>query len=356
MKAPDDNDVVRERGRAALDPAANVIPYPGGGGGAVMPSQADEPLTVPIRGWLGDEDEADAPDPMLIDGMLPVGVVAFLAGEPKLGKSWIALYLAICVAAGQKAFKRLGVLQGRVVIIAEEDTQKEIRKRLWWLARGAGVDPRDLPIHVAVAKGIRLDDEAMMVKLTAECAGAALVVLDALARLHGADENDRTAMRVVTVALQRFAAATKATTLTVHHFRKRGQGDDKIRPGQRMRGTGDLHALARAVVGIDRLGEAIQISPESNYGEPVDPFCVALSFDVRTDGKRVARIEWAGSALGKDAAAALLAIRGGATSVDAVRSSMGVGKAKAARAVEELVERGVVDRDPLRVRGEEGEE
>lgn len=266
--------------------------------GQRLPAARDmsQALTRPVRELLGDDDEGvdDVDTDWLVDELLPAGTVTFLAGEPKTRKTWVALYLAVCVASGRALFDRFPCKRGPVVVVTEEDTPKEFRKRMWWLARGIGCDPRTLPIRGAVLKGIRLDDPAALEQLEQECKGASLVVLDALTRFHQADENDRTAMQTVTMALQRLAGRTGATVLAIHHLRKKGQGDEGVRPGQRMRGTGDLHALARAVIGVSVKDDALELSPESNYGEPVDPFTVKLDTQPRDDGKLEARFEFVG--------------------------------------------------------------
>ena len=40
------------------------------------------------------------PTPFLVDELIPEGL-HILAGAPKIGKSWLALWLCLCVAQGQ---------------------------------------------------------------------------------------------------------------------------------------------------------------------------------------------------------------------------------------------------------------
>lgn len=250
---------------------------------AKPPAQAAPPpiITTPIVDFLGDEDDADQPDKMLIAPLLPAGVPSFLAGLPKSLKTWVAILMGVCVAAGRDLFDRFPVTQGSVVIVTEEDTLAQIRRRLWWLARGLGIDPRTLPMRCSALKGFRIDDPAQLAVLEAEGKGASLIVLDALTRVHGADENDRTAMQVVTLSLSQLAARTGATVLVIHHMRKRHPlAGDSERPGQQMRGTGDLHALARAVIAAKKRDDgSIELCAESNYSQDVEPFAVKLHIE-----------------------------------------------------------------------------
>lgn len=328
----------------------------------VQASPVTQPFAEPVRTFLGDdEDAADAPEPYVIEGLLPAGVPAALAGEPKSLKTYVGVDMGVCVAAGIPWCGRQ-TKQGRVVMYLEEDGRAEVSRRLWWLARGHELDPRDLPLAVTAMAGIRLDEPGHVARIIEECRGAALVVIDALSRVHGVDENDRTAMRTVTLALSRIVAETGATVLVVHHYRKAGARDayGQTRPGQRMRGSGDLHALMRAVIGVKKLITSaagyseIELTPESNYGEPAEPFALRFAVEQRTDEKRVARFS-ATTHLSEDENAALQAIRAGTTSVIKIQQARGGKSERWREVVRGLVRRGLVIQrpgQPLQLAGE----
>lgn len=333
---------------AGVDVAALLRDAP-----VVQASPVSLPFAEPVRTFLGDdEDAADAPEPCVIEGLLPVGVPAALAGEPKSLKTYVGVDMGVCVAAGIPWCGRQ-TKQGRVVMYLEEDARSEVRRRLWWLARGHELDPRDLPLAVTAMAGLRLDDSEHVARIIEECRGAALVVIDALSRVHSVDENDRTAMRTVTLALSRIVAETGATVLVVHHYRKAGARDayGQTRPGQRMRGSGDLHALVRAVIGVKKLTasaagySAIELTPESNYGEPVEPFTLRFAVEQRIDGKRVARFS-ATTHVSDDENAALQAIRAGTTSVTKLQRACGGKNERWREVVRGLAKRGLVKQQP----------
>lgn len=259
-------------------------------------------ITTPIADFLGDEDAIELPEEWLVESMLPPGVVAFLSGLPKCGKTWIGLHFAITIASGRKALGRYEVKQGPTLVITEEDTVPQVRKRIWWLARGIGVDPRTLPIRVSALRGFRIDEPGQLGALETEAKGAHLILLDALTRIHGLDENSRTDMQTVTHGLQQLAARTGATVLTIHHERKRSpMGGDGERAGQRMRGTGDLHALARAIISVDKAKDGtMAITTESNYSTDGEPIAAQLVIEPPVDialkqgQKRTASITYVG--------------------------------------------------------------
>jgi AAA domain len=64
-----------------------------------------------------------------VDGVLVEGFT-LLAGRPKLGKSWLALNLALAVATGGTALGSIPVEAGDVLFLALEDTRRRLKDRL----------------------------------------------------------------------------------------------------------------------------------------------------------------------------------------------------------------------------------
>jgi hypothetical protein len=79
----------------------------------------------------------------VVQGLLSEGL-NILAGSPKLGKSMLALNLAMTVAGGGMALQSMPVTQGDVLYLALEDTARRIKERAKMMAMGfpAGNSPR----------------------------------------------------------------------------------------------------------------------------------------------------------------------------------------------------------------------
>src|SRR3990172_4718263 len=76
--------------------------------------------TTKTRWTVGELLAADFPEPdWIVPGMIPIGLT-YLAGRPKIGKSWLALQLAHSKATGG-IFLQERVSQGNVLFIALED-------------------------------------------------------------------------------------------------------------------------------------------------------------------------------------------------------------------------------------------
>jgi putative DNA primase/helicase len=116
-QAPNNNGEERRRGRSVL-PAVFTA------------RQLDEAIIPPIV-WL-------------VAGLIPEGTYTSIQGRPKGGKSFLALQLAVCLAAGIDflGMKTSATGQGiKVLFLALEDTEARLQKRLRRLARGLGLEP-----------------------------------------------------------------------------------------------------------------------------------------------------------------------------------------------------------------------
>lgn len=81
------------------------------------------------------------PIPFIIPDYLPSGLT-FLIGKPKVGKSWLAMQLALSVMIGGKMLNR-NVEKGRVLYLALEDNERRLQTRMRkqnWIAHEGGVE------------------------------------------------------------------------------------------------------------------------------------------------------------------------------------------------------------------------
>jgi hypothetical protein len=84
----------------------------------------------PKRGWsVAELYAAEFPEPRyLVPGLLPAGLAA-LAARPKIGKSWMALQIAVAVGMGGEVFGEQAQ-KGRVLYLALEDSTRRMKGRL----------------------------------------------------------------------------------------------------------------------------------------------------------------------------------------------------------------------------------
>ena len=87
------------------------------------------------------------PTSFLVDELIPEGL-HILAGAPKIGKSWLALWLCLCVSQGQPLWN-FETTQGEVLYLSLEDSFQRIQTRLFDLTEDAPTrDGTTMPLHI----------------------------------------------------------------------------------------------------------------------------------------------------------------------------------------------------------------
>jgi hypothetical protein len=198
----------------------------------------------------------------LIEELWSAAAVGIIGGEPKCGKSFLALSLAVAVASGQPCLRRFPVArQGPVLLFAAEDALHTVRQRLEGLCAWQGLALRDLPLLVITAPVLRLDRppdcQALHAALTRY--HPLFLVLDPFVRLHRVDENQAAEIVPLLAFLRELQRRHGTAIAVVHHARK---GAGRLRAGQALRGSSEFHAWADSSLFLRRQGAALQLTAE----------------------------------------------------------------------------------------------
>lgn len=174
----------------------------------------------------------------LVDKLIHKGDLTMMIGEPGVGKSWLAMSLAVAVAEEHSTWlgRSLRTPAGRVLYVDEENPEALVPYRLRKLGLS---DSGSQNIRYLHRQGVRLDkypdrllDEALDWEPT-------LIVLDSLTRLHTRDENHAGEVAgLFNDGINPLARETGATTVVLHHVNK----GDSPSSFARARGSGDLSA------------------------------------------------------------------------------------------------------------------
>ena len=157
-----------------------------------------------------------SPVPFLVDELLPEGL-HILAGAPKIGKSWLALWLCLCVSQGQPLWN-FAVTQGEVLYLSLEDSYRRIQSRLFDLTEDA---PPTL--HFAIlADTLKHGLEQQIEQFLTEHPDTKLVVIDTLQRVRGtgSDSNLYANDYQDIGLLKKLADKRHIAILLIHHLRK----------------------------------------------------------------------------------------------------------------------------------------
>jgi hypothetical protein len=188
--------------------------------------------------------------------------VGMIGGEPKSSKTWLALQIAVSVASGALCLENFPPDQrGRVLIFAAEDQLYSVRDRLQRIAASVGKKLSQLNLHVITAPTVRLDLESDRDALTATIAKLkpTLVVLDPFVRLHRIDENRSGEVAPLLGYLREVQRRFHTGVILVHHARKGGK---KMRGGQALRGSSELHAWGDSNLYLRREDDVVTMSVE----------------------------------------------------------------------------------------------
>jgi hypothetical protein len=178
----------------------------------------------------------------LVTGLWSEEAVGIIGGEPKCCKSFLALDLAVSVAAGTPCLRRFAVPNpGRVLLYAAEDAPHVVRHRLDGICTAAGFDLADLDVQVITSPSLRLDLDADRHSLdeTILRLKPRLLILDPFVRLHRIDENVSGEVAPLLAYLRELQRRHGVAVIVVHHARK---GAGNIRAGQALRGSSEFHA------------------------------------------------------------------------------------------------------------------
>ena len=204
--------------------------------------------------------------------------VGIIGGEPKCGKSFLALDLAVAVAAGVPCLRHFPTAgRGTVLLFAAEDAGHIVRDRLQGIARAAGAAFETLDIAVIDIPVLRLDHRNDRQRLgeTVQRIAPRLVVLDPLVRLHGVDENAVAEVAPILGFLRDLQRRFGTAVTLVHHARKSGAA----RPGQALRGSSELHAWGDSNLYLRRRERRILMTVEHRAAPGLSDMQIELADD-----------------------------------------------------------------------------
>lgn len=151
----------------------------------------------------------------VVDTLISQGL-HILAGSPKVGKSWLALWLAVTVAKGEPVWG-MPVKQGTTLYLCLEDSQLRIQNRLFDVTE-------DAPANVHFCTESRIMGDGLTEQLEqflGEHPDTVLVIIDTLQMIRGTTYDNTYANDYRDLsALKKIADAHGIAILLIHHLRK----------------------------------------------------------------------------------------------------------------------------------------
>ena len=161
------------------------------------------------------QSTAYEPVSFVVDDLLPQGL-HLLAGAPKIGKSWLALWLCLCAAQG-KPLWTFATRPCEVLYLCLEDSFQRIQSRLFDLTEDAPANVHFSTNSDTLGKGL----EEQLCAFLVEHPDTVLVIIDTLQMIRGAGYDNTYANDYRDLsALKRIADAHGIAILLIHHLRK----------------------------------------------------------------------------------------------------------------------------------------
>jgi hypothetical protein len=234
------------------------------------------PLRIVHPGEIARQDEGPR---WLVEPLWPHSSVGIGGGQPKSGKSWLGLDLAISVASNTPCLGSFPVRHpGPTLVYLAEDALPDVRARIECICRSRGLALDDLDLKVVAEPVLRLDQDRDRLRLRAAVATLAprLLVLDPLVRLHRLDENNSQEVSGLLGFLRELQREHDVSILLIHHTSKRSHA----RHGQSLRGSSDLHAWTDVGLYLTWSGDRLHLTPELRTAKAPVPFEIKLVTDI----------------------------------------------------------------------------
>jgi len=182
---------------------------------SLMARIANAPQPPKTRWTVAELLATEFPEPhWAVPGIIPVGLT-FLAGRPKLGKSWLGLQIAHAIGTGGVVLDRQ-INRGNVLYLAFEDSPRRLKDRL----TKQGI-PSDATITFETRWPALVEGGLANLQAEIEQNGYTLVIVDTFARVAGqVDQSDVAEMTAILSNLQQIAQIYDLAILLIDHHRK----------------------------------------------------------------------------------------------------------------------------------------
>ena len=176
--------------------------------------------------WI--ETEPPPLDP-IIEGMFEKTDKVALIGSPKLRKSFLALQMALHLAAGRDLLAWKIPKRRKVLLVQMEMKTSHFHRRLKKMTQTLGITRAVIESNLHIVNGRGKTVDMAEIAAHARAFGAEVIIFDPLYKLAQGDENSAQDMKPILAEFDRLAEMTGAAVLYVHHDPKGTPGDRNLR-------------------------------------------------------------------------------------------------------------------------------
>jgi len=232
----------------------------------------------------------------LVRNIIPSQSITILGGWQGLGKSWIALDLALEMSrGGGKWLDIFPVEGGKVLYIDEESTASLLKFRFKKLLKGKGLEKISLNLDLAIGKRFKFTTPSSLDKLKEllDKTRPALVIVDALIRVHHLEENSSKDMThffddIIKPLVQDYGCSF----LFIDHESKslinlKTGKDYKMSGGKRLRGSSAKGDSVDTMLSLSHSDKYLILEhSKARFYTPVKPIALSID-DIGPDATKV---------------------------------------------------------------------
>jgi hypothetical protein len=219
-------------------------------------------------------EEEEQPQTFLVPGLIPRGAVTLMLGDKKVGKSALAMELA--VATAQRAEEWIGFpldkdnLAGFAIYLLGEDSPGTATKRTELMTGGK----TPLFLHIIPADGTEID--TILSRL--EKQKVALLVVDPARKFYKGDEDSSDAVSEFFTKLETFARTKDCAVVVPHHLKRNAQPKNISEVAVAYRGSSVFLDRPRATLAVIRRNEETHFGIPAPNGVPLHNFLQSTMF------------------------------------------------------------------------------
>lgn len=192
----------------------------------------------------------------LVKGLWQKGKINAMAGFEKSGKSRLMNWLL----AGMPKEGCLGLQmmeEPKILYLCGEEPIAVVNGRIARYAKVQGIEDHKYDLEFIEAAAMRLDLKPQRNELLSRLQDddRNMLIIDPWRRVHGADENDSSAMAPLYNDLRRWSNTFGITILVIHHTPKLHEDTDMNRIASWFRGSTDLPAILDTAQYVNRFGK-----------------------------------------------------------------------------------------------------
>lgn len=223
-----------------------------------------------------NRDMMQDPVRWLVKGLWQKGKINAMAGFEKSGKSRLMNWLlAGMVKEGCLGLENCDDEQ-RILYLCGEEPISVVNGRLARYSKLLGTQDHNYDIDFIEAAAMRLDLKPQRNELLARLLddNRNMLIIDPWRRVHGADENDSSAMAPMYNDMRRWSNTYGVTILVIHHTPKLSEDTDMNRIASWFRGSTDLPAILDTAQYVNRFGKnKLRVLRQGRF-PPLEPLTI----------------------------------------------------------------------------------